>query len=224
MRLRPHTRSPSDSDETRSDRADKPKRHRENQDDEAETLASASHRSTHLPSPARTACQSFESAIPGTERPPQSCIPVRSLIYRIDGIGVREVRRLLLERHGNEPGEMLARPGLIELVAALQTAHAQLLFGRRRPGLGVELKRHGVPHSIDGWVVSIWMFVISLGQQNRGMDVDWISPERRQLIAVNKHMLYKLSIGISFRRRNNLIDLNLKRSARAEMNFLNAAV
>src|ERR1700691_2882214 len=119
---------------------------------------------------------------------------------------------------------MIRGPGLVKLVAALQSAYVRLLLGGRWSGSGIERERDVVPHGVNGWVAGVGMVVVSLGQKDCGIDVDRVSPKSGDLLALNADMLDPLGIFGIFGGGNDVGDGEVETSTRAEMNFYRIAV
>src|ERR1700691_33250 len=119
---------------------------------------------------------------------------------------------------------MIRGPGLVKLVAALQSAYVRLLLGGRWSGSGIEREQDVVPHGVNGWVAGVGMVVVSLGQKDCGIDVDRVSPKSGDLLALNADMLHPLGIFGIFGGGNDVGDGEVEIAAGTEMNFYRVAV
>ena len=146
------------------------------------------------------------------------------MVDGIYGIGVREKGRLLLKRNSDHAREMVRGPRLVKLIAAFQSAHVHFLFGGRWPGIRIERERNIVPHGVHRWVARVGMFLVSLREKNRGIDVDRMSPKSGDLLAPNADVLYPLSVCGIFGGGNDVSDGEVKVATRAKMNFHHVAV
>ena len=131
----------------------------------------------------------------------QECIAVRAVVRGIHGVRVVEVRRRVLERHGDHAREIGSAPRPIELEPGFARAAREARrplpggFGAavgREPERGVEIE---VPLVVHGRIATDGIRVVPARQQHRRAEIDGTPPPRREQLTLNLDVPDPLRVG-----------------------------